>query len=147
MQTEQWTEQVMRQIDQTAILCHRLILVVAPSGAGKTKVLQEVAKRTGIRYLNVNLKLSRRLLEFTERQRSLQVSRVVSDIVGKDDEQTVLLDTRKCSSMSRSSRTHYGASRGYHDTEPWKRPCRHGASPIVSRHATRSPITRGRLRR
>ena len=92
MQTEQWTEQVMRQIDQAAMLYHRLILVVAPSGAGKTTVLQEVAKRTGFRYINVNLELSRQLLEFTERRRSLQVSRVLSDIVGKDNEQAVLID-------------------------------------------------------
>jgi transcription termination factor Rho len=61
MQTEQWTEQVIRQIDQTAMLYHRLILVVAPARTGKTRVLQEVAKRTGFRYLNVNLELSRQL--------------------------------------------------------------------------------------
>jgi ATPase family associated with various cellular activities (AAA) len=82
----------MRQIDQAAMLYHRLILVVAPSGAGKTKALQEVAKRAGVRCINVNLELSRQLLDFTERQRALQVSRVLSDIVGKHDEQVVLLD-------------------------------------------------------
>jgi hypothetical protein len=92
MQVEQWAEQIMHQINQTAILYHRLILVVAPSGSGKTKVLQEVAKRTGGRYINVSLDLSRQLLDFTERQRTLQVSRVLSDIVGKDNEQAVLLD-------------------------------------------------------
>lgn len=47
MQIEQLADQIMHQIDQAAMLYHRLILVVAPSGAGKTKVLQEVAKRTG----------------------------------------------------------------------------------------------------
>jgi non-ribosomal peptide synthetase component F len=92
MQIEQLVEQIMHQIDQAAMLYHRLILVVAPSGMGKTKVLQGIAKRTRVRSLNVNLELSRRLLEFTERQRALQVSRVLSDIVGKDDEQIVLLD-------------------------------------------------------
>jgi non-ribosomal peptide synthetase component F len=92
MQVEQWAEQIMHQINQAAILYHRLILVVAPSGSGKTKVLQEVAKRTRGRYINVSLDLSRQLLDFTERQRTLQVSRVLSDIVGKDNEQAVLLD-------------------------------------------------------
>jgi hypothetical protein len=92
MQVEQWAEQIMHQINQAATLYHRLILVVAPSGKGKTKVLQEVAKRTGGRYINVSLDLSRQLLDFTERQRALQVSRVLSDIVGKNDEQAILLD-------------------------------------------------------
>ena len=92
MQVEQLTEQIIRQIDQAAMLYHRLILVVAPSGAGKTSVLQEVAKRNGFRCINVNLELSRRLLDLTERQRILQIFRVLSDIVGKDNEQAVLLD-------------------------------------------------------
>jgi hypothetical protein len=92
MQAGQLAEQIMRQIDQAAMLYHRLILVVAPSGTGKTAVLKEIAKRTGFRYINVNLKLSRQLLDLTERQRTLQVSRVLSAIVGKDDEQAVLLD-------------------------------------------------------
>src|SRR5918996_375483 len=92
MQAEQLTEQIMHQINQATTLYHRLILVVAPSGAGKTKALQEIAKQTGFRYINVNLELSRQLLDLTERQQALQVSRVLSDIVGKDDEQVVLLD-------------------------------------------------------
>jgi hypothetical protein len=92
MQVEQLAEQVMRQIDQAAMQYHRLILVVAPSGAGKTRVLQEIAKRTGFRCINVNLELSRGLLDFTDRQRTLQASRVLSDIVGKNDAQAVLLD-------------------------------------------------------
>jgi hypothetical protein len=92
MQVEQLADQIMRQIDQAAMLYHRLILVVAPSGAGKTKALQEIAKRTGFRCINVNLELSQRLLDLTERQRILQIFRVLSDIVGKDDEQVVLLD-------------------------------------------------------
>lgn len=40
----------------------------------------------------MNLELSRRLLDLTERQRSLQVSRLLSEIVGKDGDQVVLLD-------------------------------------------------------
>jgi hypothetical protein len=92
MQIEQWADQIIRQINQAAMLYHQLILVVAPCGAGKTKALQEIAKRTGFRCINVNLELSRRLLDLTERQRTLQVSRVLGDIVGKDDEHVVLLD-------------------------------------------------------
>jgi hypothetical protein len=92
MQIEQLADQITRQIEQAAVLYHRLVLVVAPSGAGKTAALEEVAKGAGARYINVNLELSRQLLDFTERQRALQASRVLSDIVGKGDEQVVLLD-------------------------------------------------------
>ena len=60
MQIEPLAEQIMRQIDQAAMQYHRLILVVAPSGAEKTAVLQEIAKRTGFRCINVNLLSMRR---------------------------------------------------------------------------------------
>ena len=88
------SEQIIRRIDQAVELYHRLILVVAPAGAGKTAALQDVAKakHTGFRYINVNLELSRRLLDLTERQRSLQVPRLLSEIVGRGGDQVVLLD-------------------------------------------------------
>jgi hypothetical protein len=85
-------DQIIQMIDQAAELYHRLVLLVAPSGAGKTAVLLQVAQQTGFRYVNVNLALSRQLLDLTERQRSLQVPRLLADIVGKDGDQTTLLD-------------------------------------------------------
>ena len=60
---ESLSDQVIRKIEQAAGLYHRLVMVVAPTGAGKTAALQEVAKRTGFPYINVNLELSRRLLD------------------------------------------------------------------------------------
>jgi hypothetical protein len=67
-------------------------LIVAPAGAGKTGALQEVAKHISARYVNVNLELSRRLLELTQRQRKLLLPRILDDIVGEHDDQTVVLD-------------------------------------------------------
>lgn len=84
--------QIMRQLPEVAHLYYRLLLVVSPSGAGKTAALQEVSTQTGIRYINVNVELSRRLLELTQRQRKLFTLRLLEDIVGKDDDQAVLLD-------------------------------------------------------
>ena len=37
---------VVRKIKQTAALYHRLMLVVAPAGAGKTTAIKEVQERT-----------------------------------------------------------------------------------------------------
>ena len=85
-------EQIMGRIDQATGLYHRLILIVAPSGGGKTNALRQVSERTGFPYINVNLELSWQLLELTERQRALQAPRLLSDIALKSGKGTVLLD-------------------------------------------------------
>ena len=83
---------IMRLMPQAMHMYHRLILVVAPLGAGKTAELREVAQRTGYNYINVNLELSRCMLELTQRQRQLQVSRLLRDIIRTAHDQAVLLD-------------------------------------------------------
>ena len=85
-------DQVMQQLEQAVGLYYRLILVVAPRGAGKTMALQEVAARTGALVMNVNLALSQRMLELTERQRSLRVPRLLEEIAGQTDREIVVLD-------------------------------------------------------
>ncbi|MEW6423832.1 MAG: BREX-3 system P-loop-containing protein BrxF [Bacillota bacterium] len=85
-------EQIMQLINQAVGLYYRLILVVAPAGRGKTRLLQEVHKLTGAPLLNVNLELSRRLLDLTERQRALRLSRLLSDIVNAPQNDVILLD-------------------------------------------------------
>lgn len=89
---EPLAEQIIRRIDDGTGLYYRLVLVVAPSGGGKTAALLDVAKRMGLRCINVNLELSLRLLDLTERQRCLQVPRLLKEIVGKDGDEVVLLD-------------------------------------------------------
>jgi hypothetical protein len=84
--------QVMLQLEQVAGLYYRLVLVVAPRGAGKTMALQEVAARTGALVINVNLALSQRMLDLTERQRSLRVPRLLEEIAGQTDRELVVLD-------------------------------------------------------
>jgi AAA+ ATPase superfamily predicted ATPase len=85
-------EQLIEKINQAHELYHRLVLVVGPSGSGKTSILQEVSKQTGFRYINLNLELSRALLDLTERQRILRVSLLVDQIIGKTGDQVVLID-------------------------------------------------------
>lgn len=89
---EPFADQIMRKIAHAAELYHRLMLVVAPAGAGKTTALQDVQARTGARLVNVNLELSRRMLELTERQRTLQLSRLLREIVSIDEDDLILLD-------------------------------------------------------
>lgn len=88
---EALSEKVLAQIGKAEELYHRLVLIAAPSGSGKTAALQDVATRTGAQLLNLNLELSRRMLDLTERQRALQLPRVLEEVVGRDD-LLVLLD-------------------------------------------------------
>jgi len=92
MMAEPLYNQVMLQLEQAAGLYYRLMLVVAPRGAGKTVALQEVAARTGALVINVNVALSQRMLDLTERQRSLRVPRLLEEITGQADREFVVLD-------------------------------------------------------
>ncbi len=51
---------LVREINQATDLCHRIVLLVAPAGAGKTAALRAVYERTAAPLVNVNLGLSRR---------------------------------------------------------------------------------------
>ena len=82
---------ILSRIESAQDLYHRLILVVGPSGSGKTATLQAVARSTDEPLLNLNLELSRRLLDLTAQQRLLEVPRMVDDLIGRD-RPLVLLD-------------------------------------------------------
>ena len=89
---EPLADRVIRRIGQAAELYHRLVMLVAPAGAGKTAALQDVHERTAAPLVNVNLELSRRMLDLTERQRALQLPRLLAEIVGASAANVVLLD-------------------------------------------------------
>ena len=90
---EPLADQIMRKVKQASELYHRLMLVVAPAGAGKTTALQDVRDRTGAPLVNVNLELSLRMLELTERKRALQLPRLLREIVSSNGgDQMILLD-------------------------------------------------------
>ncbi|MCY4192217.1 MAG: BREX-3 system P-loop-containing protein BrxF [Rhodospirillaceae bacterium] len=89
---EPLVDQIMRKAEQAADLYHRLVLVVAPTRSGKTSALHDFRDRTGAPLINVNLLLSRGMLELTRRQRRLQLPRLLGKVVGTDDGDTILLD-------------------------------------------------------
>jgi hypothetical protein len=63
--------QIIDRIERAKELYHRLVLAVAPSGAGKTAAMREVNRHVGAPLLDVNLDVSRRMLEMTVRRRAL----------------------------------------------------------------------------
>ena len=87
-------DQIVGKIDQAAALYYRLVLVVGPSGAGKTPALRAVSDRTGVPVTNVSLELSRRMLDLTARQRTLRLPHLLQEIVQNvvEPQATALLD-------------------------------------------------------
>jgi len=92
MMVEPLADQIIRKVKQAPELYHRLMLVVAPAGAGKTTALLDVQERTGAPLVNVNLVLSRRMLDLTERQRVLQLPQLLREIVSNGVGEIILLD-------------------------------------------------------
>ena len=89
---ESLIDQVLGKIDQAVELYHRLILMVAPAGSGKTSALQELHDRLGLPLINVNLELSKKMLDLTERRRTLQLPRLLMAIVNEVSGDLVFLD-------------------------------------------------------
>ena len=89
---ESLADQIIRKIEYTVALYHRLVLVVGPAGSGKTIALQDVGNRRGTSPINISLELTRRMLELTERQRKLHLQSLLHDIVAESGQTLVLLD-------------------------------------------------------
>lgn len=70
----------------------RLLLVVGPPRSGKTTALRHLGGERGWSVVNVNLRLSERLLAVTSRRRPLEVQRILDEIVSKEGSDTKLLD-------------------------------------------------------
>ena len=79
-------------IGQAAGQYYRLVLLAGAPGCGKTDTLQAVAKENGYFYLNVNLELSKKMLELTRTQRSRQVERLLKEVIASVAGDVVLLD-------------------------------------------------------
>lgn len=91
--------QLSTKIKEVEELYHRLFLLVGPTGSGKTKVLQDFHQENRAPLVNVNLELSRQMLEIPEAKRSYYLPRLLKDILsGKSglillDNTEILFDT------------------------------------------------------
>lgn len=86
------SQQIIQKLEQARTLYYRLVLVVASSGAGKTRVLQDVSNHLDLPIINMNLLLSERLLDLTKRQRALHVPYILKDMISEIDSDVILLD-------------------------------------------------------
>lgn len=85
-------EDIARAVQVTESRYHRLLVVVAPPGAGKTTALHAVAEQMRRPLVNLNLELAKRMLELTRQKRTLQATRLVGDIMSETGEDIVFLD-------------------------------------------------------
>lgn len=89
---ESLVNQIIDKLPQATELYHRLIFIVAPAGEGKTSALRNVKDRIGIPLININLDISRALLDLTGRQRALQIPKLLNEIVAGVSSDVILLD-------------------------------------------------------
>ena len=69
MRIEKVVSQVLQKVEQAPAMYYRLILLVGLTGSGKTASLRALEAKTDSPLLNINLELSRCMLDLTERQR------------------------------------------------------------------------------
>ena len=89
------SEQIAEGMAAVKTSYHRLVVVVGPGRSGKTTAMQQVRDAAGVPLINVNLELSKRLLDLTERQRSLQLPRLLDEIVAETGRDEALLDNNE----------------------------------------------------
>lgn len=87
---EQLQNKIKEYIRASEGLYHRLVLLVGAAGSGKTGILRDVAGEFGASVVNVNLALSSELLELTATQRSLQLPKILGQVVDKAKSPVVL---------------------------------------------------------
>lgn len=84
--------QLEQAIQQAASQYYRLVIVAGAPGSGKTAALQTTAKKAGCELVNVNLELSKKMLELTRTQRSRQVERLLKEVIAAQPGDLVILD-------------------------------------------------------
>jgi hypothetical protein len=79
MQTQKVLDQIRQRLSGIADNYNRLVLLVGPSGSGRTAALRALADTEKVPVLNVGAEISRQLLDLTERQRVLQLPKLLEE--------------------------------------------------------------------
>lgn len=86
-----FADQIIEEIAQAGACYHRLVLVVVASGEAGLPVIEEVRRQTGAEILNVNLELSRLMLDLTEKQRILRLPRLLEEVTSSLEGEVLIL--------------------------------------------------------
>ncbi len=90
--THRFVEAVELKLAEVQGAYSQLVLVVMPPERANASLLPELAARLNCRCVNINLELSERLLELTERQRSVRAPLLMAEIVEQDSNPHTVLD-------------------------------------------------------
>jgi hypothetical protein len=71
---------------------YKLVLAVGAAGTAKTAALNELGAKNSWPRVNINLRLSEKLIELTHRQRATRVAGIVDEILRDQKSDIVLLD-------------------------------------------------------
>jgi len=85
-------DEILAQLEYAPQLYYRLILVIGLPRSGKTTALHTIKERTGAPLRNVNLELSRRMLDLTAKQQILRAQDLFAEMVKMENPDLVLLD-------------------------------------------------------
>lgn len=86
------TTELQSRIAEMPQQYHQLILLLTSGSPQAEEMTKSVMGELGVAYINLGLDLSRKLLELTERQRSLRLPLLVNEILADQGEEPVLLD-------------------------------------------------------
>lgn len=92
MQTQNAVDQIRERLSGITDIYNRLVLLVGPSGSGRTAALRSLADAEKVPVLNVGADISRLLLDLTERQRVLQLPKLLKEAVAAYPSDLALLD-------------------------------------------------------
>jgi predicted AAA+ superfamily ATPase len=74
-------DKLMDSANEAKDLYHSLVLLVGLPDCGKTALLNDAAKELGQSIININLELSQRLLEMTNKKRILKVAEKLDEVL------------------------------------------------------------------
>jgi DNA polymerase III delta prime subunit len=84
--------QLEEAVKQAASQYFRLVILAGPPGSGKTPTLQALSQTLRCQVVNVNLELSKKMLELTRTQRPRQIDRLLKEVIAGVPGEVVLLD-------------------------------------------------------
>jgi len=85
-------ENLKHAIEQAEARYEKLVLLVGESGSGKTQLLRALVDASGCPLVNVNLRLSQKLLEIPRRKRPAKVATLFADLLDDEVGDPILLD-------------------------------------------------------
>ncbi|OBW63496.1 MAG: hypothetical protein A9183_07175 [Dehalococcoides mccartyi] len=92
MASETIINRILDYLEHIEDLTYKLIIIAAPSGSGKTAIIQDLSKTKNYPLINVNLQLADRLKDLSKTQRSLRVDQILGEILAEHGNTPVLLD-------------------------------------------------------